>query len=264
MLLALLVLLGTVVLVLLVIWLTNQIFLSQAVVPVEMMELGEGSGDLGSGMELEGPTDQEIGEESDLDEPAVENTLAAIADAVGAQAALLDDPAWSDQTASGNGGGSRGDGRLPGSGSGSGSGASRHWEVRFVEGNTLETYARQLDYFGIELAVLMPGNQVIYVSDMATANPKTRTGPADQEQRYYLTWRGGDLQQADRELLARVGVESKGRIILKFLPSKLEAQLAAMEKAQADSLNETARRTRFRIRPERSGYAFEIMDQSYR
>jgi len=264
MLLALLILLGTAVLLLLAIWLTNQIFLGQIAVPVEFMELGEGDSQLGGGMELEGPTDEEIGEETDFEEPAVQDTLAAIADAVGAQAAMLADPALTDQMKSGKGGGSRGDGRTAGSGSGSGSGVHRHWEVRFIEGNTLNTYARQLDFFGIELGVLMPENKVIYVAGVSAPQATVRSGPADQEKRYYLTWRGGDLQQADRELLARAGVESKGRIILKFLPPPLEARLAAMEKARADSMNEKARRTRFGVRAEGAGYAFYIMDQSYR
>lgn len=158
MLISLLILVGVVVFLMLVVWLTNQIFLSQAAVPVEMVELGEGEGLLAGGMELEGPIEEEIGVESELDEPAVENTLAAIADAVGTRAALLVDPALTDQLKSGRGGGSRGDGRVPGFGSGSGSGIRRRWQVRFIQGNTLETYAQQLDYFKIELGVLMPGS----------------------------------------------------------------------------------------------------------
>ena len=93
MLIALLILVGTVVSLMLIVWLTTQIFLSQAVVEVELMDIGEGEGLLAGGMELEGPIEEEIGMETDLDEPAVQDTLAAIADAVGAQAALLDDPA---------------------------------------------------------------------------------------------------------------------------------------------------------------------------
>ncbi len=263
-LLALLILLGTVVLILLAIWLTNQVFLSQAAVPVELMEIGDGDGSLGSGMELAGPTDEEIGEETDLEEPAVQDTLAAVADAVGAQAALLDDPALTDEIASGRGGGSRGDGRIAGTGSGSGTGTSRHWEVRFIEGNTLQAYGRQLDFFGIELAVLLPQNQVAYALNLSSPQPTVRNGPADQENRYYLTWRGGELQQADRELLTRAGIQSTGRIILKFLPPALEAQLAAMEKARADAIGETARRTQFGIRARGDEFEFYIMNQSYR
>jgi len=263
MLLALVILLGVVVAVLFVIWLTGQILLSQTAVPVELAELGEGSGPLGGGMELEAPTQEEIGEETDLIEPQLEDRLAAVADAVGAKTASLVDPTLSEEMRSGRGGGSSGDGRMAGTGSGSGEGQRRHWEVRFLEGNTLEAYARQLDFFGIELGVLMPGNQVTYASNLARAKPTTRTGPADQENRYYLTWRHGELQSADRELLARAGIDAGDRIILKFLPPEVEAELARQEKVQAGSDAEKVRKTTFQILPAGNGYQFKVMDQSF-
>jgi hypothetical protein len=263
MLLALLILLGAVVLTLLIIWLTNQIFLSQAAVPVEMVELGTGDSPLAGGMQLEGPPREQVGLDTDLSEPSLEETLAVVADAVGRRAVLLDDPALGEQTTSGRGGGSQGDGRLRGSGRG-GSGTARHWELRFAKGNTLETYARQLDFFGIELGVLMPENRVLYAYNLSKAKPDQRTGPADEEKRYYLTWRSGQLQQADRELLDRAGVDSQGRIILKFLPPQIEARLASLEKAYAGSEAHEVRKTRFGIRAEGNGYAFFVLDQSYR
>ena len=250
MLLALVVLLGVVVFVLLVIWLTNRIFLRQAAVAVELLELGSGEGPLGGGRELAEPIDEEI----EVEEPAVQQTLAAIADAVALKSVQLDDPAWGGRAGPGEGGGT-----------GSGSGATRRWEVRFIKGNTLESYARQLDFFGIELGVLMPDNKVVYAFNLAKRKPDTRTAAADQEKRYYLTWRSGGLQEADRELLARAGIPGTGRIILKFLPRKLEIYLAGMEKAHAGRHAENVRKTRFEVRPDGAGrYLFGIVDQSYR
>ena len=267
MLIALLILVGTVVSLMLIVWLTTQIFLGQAVVEIELVDIGEGEGLLAGGMEFDGPTEEEIGMETDLDEPAVQDTLAAIADAVGAQAALLDDPALTDESQAGQGGGSRGDGRTPGFAKDSGSGIARQWEVRFIKGNTLQTYARQLDYFKIELGVLMPGNKVLYAYNVSKARPDRREGPADKENRYYLTWRGGDLVEADRALLAQAGIQSQGRIILKFLTPELEGQLYRMEKAQAAGVNEppeNVRKTWFRVVEQADGYAFRIADQSYK
>jgi len=255
MLLALVVLLGVVVFVLLVIWLTNRIFLRQAAVAVELLELGSGEGPLGGGRELAEPIDEEI----EAEEPAVQQTLAAIADAVALKSVQLDDPAWGGRAGPGEGGGPGG----RGGGTGSGSGATRHWEVRFIKGNTLESYARQLDFFGIELGVLMPGNKVVYAFNLAKRKPDTRTAAADQEKRYYLTWRSGGLQEADRELLTRAGISSTGRIILKFLPRKLEIHLAGMEKAHAGRHAENVRKTRFEVRSDGAGrYLFSIVDQS--
>ena len=255
MLLALVILLGVVVFVLLVIWLTSRIFLRQTAVSVELVELGSGDGPLGGGMELAEPVDEEI------EEPNVQQTLAMIAEAVALKTVQLDDPALSGRTAPGKGGGSGGSGEA----TGSGSGTSRNWEVRFIKGNTLESYARQLDFFKIELGALLPGNKVAYAYNLAKRKPDTRTAAADQEKRYYLTWRSGELQEADRELLARAGIQSTGRIILKFLPPKLEAQLASMEKLRAGRHAEDVRRTRFEVRANGAGgYAFQIIDQSYK
>jgi len=213
MLLALVILLGVIVAMLFIIWLTGQFLLSQKAVPIELAELGEGTGPLGGGMELEAPTQEEIGEETDLIEPQIEDRLAAVADAVGTRAASLVDPTLTEHARSGRGGGSSGDGRMPGTGSGSGEGQARQWEVRFPEGNTLAAYARRLDFFGIELGVLLPDNKVVYASNLAKAKPDVRTGPADEEKRYYLTWRRGELQAADRELLAKAGIEIAAALV---------------------------------------------------
>lgn len=253
MLLSLVILLGVVVFVLLVIWLTSRIFLRQTAVSVELVELGSGDGPLGGGMELAEPIDEEI------EAPDVQQTLAVIAEAVALKTVQLDDPALGGRVGPGTGKGSGSTGK------GSGSGTSRQWEVRFIKGNTLESYARQLDFFKIELGVLLPGNKVAYAYNLTKRKPDTRTAAADQEQRYYLTWRSGELEEADRELLARVGIQSAGRIILKFLPRQLEAQLAGMEKARAGRHADIVRRTRFEVRADGAGgYAFRIIDQSYR
>lgn len=257
MLLALVILLGLVVFVLLVIWLTNRFSFSQAAVPLELVELGSGDGPVGGGMELAEPIDEEI----ELEQPALQERLAVIAEAVALKTAELDDPAWRSQGGVGAGGG-------PGSGTGgtgSGSGVRRQWEVRFIKGNTLDSYARQLDFFGIELGVLMPDNKLICALNLSKRKPDTRTVGADQEKRYYLTWRSGELQQADRDLLARAGIQSAGRIILKFLPPELEAKLAGMEKTRAGRHAERVRRTRFEVRPNGAGgYLFFIVDQTYK
>ena len=178
---------------------------------------------------------------------------------MGSKAATLEDPRLTGQSQSGG----TGDGRMVGGG-GTGSGIPRNWEVHFLAGSTLEDYAKQLDFFGIEMGVLMPDNKVVYARNLSKSRPDTRTGPADAEKRYYLTWRAGNLQQADRELLARVGIISQHRIILKFLPPAVEARLAALEKMHAGREPAEILRTRFGISPEGSKYSFFVIQQSPR
>jgi hypothetical protein len=267
MLLALLALIGTAVLTMFILWLTSQIFASRKTPPVLLEDIGTGDTGQSGGTQLDAPMAEELGLETDLEEPSLEQTLATIADAVASQVAMLDDPALTDEMLSGKGG-STGDGRGMGFGSGpGGTGKARRWEVRFPPGNTIETYKRQLDHFGIVLGVMEPGDgdvaKVVYASKFTQETPNRHEGPSTEEQRYYLTWRSGGLEQADLELLSGVNIDGKGKLILKFIPAELEQALLNLERGRAGDRAESVRTTRFGIRPKGGGYEFYVIDQTY-
>ncbi len=137
----------------------------------------------------------------------------------------------------------------------------RNWELGFLKGITKEKYARQLDFFGIELAVVMPGNKLVYVRNFSKSKPQKHTGPADQEKRFYLTWRNGDLSRADAELLERAGVSPGDRVVLKILPANVEAKLAELEKEHAGDDSGDVSKTQFGIRAAGDGYEFYVAEQ---
>ncbi len=138
------------------------------------------------------------------------------------------------------------------------------WEIRLLEGHTLETYAKQLDFFGIELGVLLPGGKVLYVFNLAQARPDTRVGDVGDEQRCYLTWQAGRLREADDELLTRAGVDPQGRVVLKFLPPAVQRKLAELERAEAGSAADRVEKTCFGVRAAESGYEFFVYEQTRR
>ncbi len=246
MVLAAVLLLGAAVLVLLILWLTSRLFLGRAAVPVVLEQVGTSDSPLSDQRDLDRP---EL-DQTDLLDPQMSERLASIADAVAAQSAMLGESSQGQPATQAGGGGMQG-------------GVQRRWELTFIQGNTLETYARQLDFFRIELAVLEPGNRVAYAYNLTKPTPDTRTGSTDAENRYYLTWRGGELIEADHALLARAGIESQGRIILKFLPPDVEAQLAHLEKAHAGVEADQVRRTRFGISSHGNEYRFRVLDQTF-
>ncbi len=258
MLLALLILLGLCVVGLFIIWITGRSSSVQTAVPVVLQPIGEGGPPLGSDLDI---NTENPGQLEDLEDPLLRDALASVADVVATRLADLDNPVLSDPD-SVEAGGTKGQ-LARGSGTG-GNGVRRRWEIFFDKGNTLENYARQLDYFGIELGILLPGNQVQYVSGFSQPRPRVRVGPADAEKRFYLTWQRGDLQQADRELLARAGIDAGNRLILKFLPPEVEARLAALERAYAAGRADQVSSTRFGIRREGNGFAFYVISQQYR
>jgi hypothetical protein len=258
---ALLILVGMAVALLFLLWLTSRIFASRMPVEVEWMEIGDGGG-LGGDTELESNM-EELVHEVEFEEPEFQDTLATIADAVATKAALLEDPTFTDQVGTAKGG-PGGDGRSAGFGPGR-PGKPRHWEVTFIEGNTSKTYARQLDFFKIELGVLQLENKVDYARNLSKDKPDKRTGIADAEKRYYLTWAKGGLREADLELLGKAGISvGEGRLIIKFIPRELEMQLMQLEKQRAGKNEKRIRATYFAIRPRGNGFEFYVRDQTYK
>ncbi len=256
----LLILVGASVLLLFAIWLTTQLFRSSAAVPVTWEQFGD-EGGLGGESELETDSD-ELSHEVEFEEPEFQDTLMTIADAVSTRAALLETPTFTDQVGTAKAG-PAGDGRSAGFGPGR-PGKRRHWEVIFVEGNTTRTYARQLDYFKIEMGVLLPDNRVEYAWNFSKDKPDRRSGAADAEKRYYLTWQKGGLREADVELLAKAGIAPEDRPIIKFVPPELELQLQQLEKQRAGTREKQIGATYFAIRPKGNGYEFYVQDQTYR
>lgn len=258
--LSLLLLLSAASVLLLALWLSTQLFRSQVAVPVTMEEVGTGEGSYGNSLEYDVPP----GEDLDFEQPEVPQTLATVATAVTGRAMALEDASLGDPPQGGPGGrhGRGGYGNNP-RGSGGKPGRPRRWEIQFLEGNTLNSYAQQLDYFQIELGILLPDDQVAYAYHLAKTTPDRRTGPAADEKRYYLTWRRGDLEKADRELLQRAGIDAAGKPVLKFLPPEVEATLVQLERQYAGEKVKSIYRTRFGIHKDGSKYSFSVLDQSY-
>jgi hypothetical protein len=275
-LLALLITLGVLVVVLFFAWLSTIIYVPQIAVPVEMTEVGEGEGGgdgrpMG-GSQLDTPSDEPfVG--TDAVTEGVQESLSVLPDAIASKVAELDDPSipppsrhGSFGTGGGIGGGF-GDGRGLGHGPGRG-GIPRDWEVFFAKGKTLELYSRQLDFVHIELAIVNAAEKkVYYAKDFTHAKPTTRIGAADPkaEQRYYLRWRSGGLEQADKELLARAGIEAGNNVILKYLPPDTEGKLVALERAKAGSrAPKDIKKTRFGIKEDGGGFVFYVIEQTYK
>ncbi|MCA9100872.1 MAG: hypothetical protein KDA63_06985, partial [Planctomycetales bacterium] len=221
-LIAALVLLGVSVTALVVIWFTNQVFVRHSAVPVVLENIGGGvdSGLIGESMTIDAPDIADLAKEAELPDPHIPETLAAITDAVGMRSAQLDNPALTDDWDEGGGGRSTGDGRTPGKGYGDGEPGiprAQRWQITFPEGNTLTEYARQLDYFGIELAAIGTGRRIEYATDLAHKNPQHRAASGQDEQRLYMTWQQGNLADADRQLLEKAGVQTDDKIIVQFI-----------------------------------------------
>ncbi|MBN1910888.1 MAG: hypothetical protein JW818_14175 [Pirellulales bacterium] len=134
--------------------------------------------------------------------------------------------------------------------------------VRFAKGLTVEEYARQLDFFGIELGV-REGETVHYASNLSRPQPTTRVGTVKDEskqKRLMLVASSRDeLAATDRELARKAGITTKGSVF-KFLPGKWASQLRQLLKNAAG--DRKVRFIRYLIVPDgKGGYAFEVIGQ---
>ncbi|MCA9128073.1 MAG: hypothetical protein KDB22_13350 [Planctomycetales bacterium] len=265
-----LVVIGLVVFLLFVLWLTQTFTWSPGEIVIEN-ESVPGRGDHAAGFEtdIEPPGAEEVEE---LTEPTLQETLEAVTDAATSVAATLES-IDSDSVASTQGTG-QGDYRPPGPLGDGDDIVPRYerWELKF-QSKGMRTYAQQLDFFKIELGCVGGGVAAVdYAHSLSTA-PEKRSGSSTEENklgRLYFMWRQeGPLKEFDRQLLTQAGVQTQGRQILKFIPKPLEDQLAEVEKryflSQGKTTIKQVAKTIFECRAAaRGGYEFVVIEQRYR
>ncbi|HBH54471.1 MAG TPA: hypothetical protein DDY91_21525 [Planctomycetaceae bacterium] len=162
-------------------------------------------------------------------------------------------------------GSAKGTGRRPlGRGKGKG-GFPREdrWNVRFSSLGSIDEYAKQLDYFGIELAAVVNG-KMTYLSEFTGARPKMRTvASGKDETRLYFTWQGGERKQADVQLFRKAGLDVGNAPLLHFYPKATEDALALLEFKYKNRKANEIRRTFFEVNPTKAGYEFSVVRQTY-
>lgn len=264
-----LVVIGCLVLLMFVLWLTQTFTWDVGEIVIEEERVA-GRGDHAEGFErdIEPPGAEEVEE---LAEPTLEESLQAVTDAATTVAASLE--AIDSNSVNTVAGSQRGDSRPPGP---LGEGDDiipryERWELKF-QAKGLRPYATQLDFYQIELGCIGGRNEVDYASNLATS-PQRRTGSSAQENkrgRLWFMWRQeGPLKQYDQQLLTQAGVQTGGRQMLKFIPKDLENALAQAEMVYArskghNSVKEIAK-TIFESQADPGGgYRFVVITQLYR
>jgi len=247
---ALLLVVGAVVMMTLLVWLALPTTLAPKSIPVRMVE-GASVHSKVAGLtgEFEAPALEEV---PGLSEPRLETSMAALVAAVG----TLQVPEGLETARSPATWELAPDDVIP---------RGKRWEIRLASSD-VDVYARQLDFFQIELGAVGGGKKEIdYACSFSTA-PRTRSGPGHAEQRLYMTWRGDSrLERFDRELLARAGVQTTGRLVLHFYPADVEDRLAWLERLNAPgkTVHEFFK-TVFEVRPEGNGWEFFVVEQRFR
>ena len=139
-------------------------------------------------------------------------------------------------------------------------------ELLIDDGIPGKEYAKQLDYFKIELGAEDAKGQVEYASHLMSPKPERRTGNRKEDPRITIGWKKGTLLALDRKLLLKAGINSKDKKVYQFYPLEVEDQLFKLEEAYAGENATKIARTRFKIRPKDSepGYEFYIDDVEFK
>jgi hypothetical protein len=264
-LLALLLIVGFIVFTLFLIWWAQRAIAANQPVKIAAVEELSGRGDhaLGVGREMEEPGVEEL---ADVEQPQLADSLAAVTTAVSLQPATLDQLLGEAELV----GRGRGQGDSRGAGPG-GEGTAKiiprwdRWEIRF-SASQVETYAKQLDFFGIELAAMGGGKaDVEYAAKLSLDSPTKRTGKGADEKRLRFGWKAGRLQEFDRQLLAKAGIDMHGRVVVQFASGALEDELARLENEHlaGRDLSEV-RKTVFGVESAAGGYKLLVLRQDLR
>ena len=191
-----------------IIWVTNRLKQTKPSIELELIELPGGfeDGAVGETLRLDSPED--VAKDPSLadveaDETQVEETIENIIE-LSPNATQQVQQQWdADLLSTGKKGSADGTGRGP-LGMGPGQGGmprEQRWLVRFANRRNLRQYARQLDFFGIELGALMPGGQLIYLSQLTARKPRSkRVTTGKGEKRLYMVRQSSGRNKADVQL----------------------------------------------------------------
>ena len=234
-------------------------------VPMEMERIGGGAedGDPNETLNIETPeeTTTEVQQQEEVKETIDLLTNAADTAVERLETVQVEQNATADLNGSATGSGKRPLGFGPGNGGGVA--AELRWFIRFADGSSLSEYAKQLDFFGIELGAIMPDGRLAYISGLA-GTPKVRYAASGKdEKRLYMKWEGGERRRADEQLFKKAGIDVGRNVIFHFYPQQTEQMLVTLETSFAKRNLREIRRTYFSVNTAGRGYEFQVTRQMY-
>ncbi len=263
--------LGLFVAILIAIWLSNLLPDVQSI-PI-VMETGDGGfedGNPDETLDVESPLDPT--DDPSLSNDQSETQLEEITEQIltlSATAAQMQQPNdYADASGGGNPGSAEGSGRPFGSGGGVRGGVKREqrWFVEFADQGNLKSYAKQLEFFKIELGCAFKDGRIYYLKNMSSSPSLREERLNSKDQRLFMNWQGGDRVKADIELLTKAGVpQAEEGMVLHFYDPSTEQMLAQLEAERAGGRPpEQIRRTRFQVKKAGSGFEFVVTSQKLR
>lgn len=250
--------------ILFLIWLTKiVVFKPRMPKVIAIQDLKGGAAAEGVARDPEEPGTDEL---PDVQEPQIMDALEAVTDAISTTKGVTN-AVEGNASEMGTGSG-LGDSRAAGPG---GDGDLdvippwERWEIRFSTAST-DDYAKQLDFFEIELGALHRTTPNIeYARNLSAARPPRSKGTRGNEPRlYFIHPKSGPLVSLTTALLNKAGVATDKRYLAQFYSNDAFNRLLAVEKASLGNRSlATVRKTIFGVQPAGSGYQFHVIRHEF-
>ncbi len=261
------VVIGLLVFILFMIWLTLFAGREGLKPPPAILELaGNDSRPEGVADDWQPPGVEEFPE---VTEPQLADALEAVTDSISSVRAQLEKV---DGNAAEMGTGSGlGDKRASGPGSGNSNIIPEwdRWKIEYTAGTSAE-YMSILESFGIYLgAVSQISNQIIFYRDLNNGRPTVISGSrsSPEAQNLYFKNNKTRLKRWDQNKVVAGGGDIESKLVVQFYPTEVRQALLELEQAEyhAEGKDLTeVRQTLFRCRPAGSGYEYYVQDIKYR
>ena len=263
MLVASILIVGFLVTVLFLIWLTTAFDFSKKMAPVAM-EVSEAGDEKPVGV-ADDELDPGVEEFPDVETPQLMNALEAVTEAVSSVKAAVEKRSGdAAQMGKGSGFGSREGG--PGTG-GDGIPEYKRWIINY-ESENIDTYAKQLSFFNIDIGVIHSiENDIWRIHDPGGSPSVIKTDRNAENKTLRFMHKKPKLQRWDQTIARRQGVELEDTIIAQFYP---ESTRQIIRQVELDKLQGTGkkvsdiRNTIFKAERTGDGFAFIAVDVIYR
>lgn len=107
-------------------------------------------------------------------------------------------------------------------------GSVRNWEVRY-EADSLNDYASQLDYFGIELgAVSLEDNRIVRIAQLSGNRQKTESSRSEESDSIYFSHKQRRLKRWDHAMARSMDLDFEYGVVQLF-PEQVAAQMRQAE-----------------------------------
>ncbi len=250
--------------ILFLIWLTTNVDYNAPTALPPIADIGDTGDEKPEGFE-DDAFEPGVDEFPEVETPQLAQSIEAVTDAVSSVRANSEKISGdADKMGKGKGFGAREGG--PGGGGGEGLPEFERWKINY-EAADIDTYKRQLSFFGIDIGVVRRDNDDVFrISDPAGKLEVLKSSRAKEKSLYFAHIKKR-MMRWDESIAATAGVDSKDANLIQFYPESARVRIRTQEAqflAKDQRLLADIRKTIIKLATLDDGFDFVVEDVVYR